>query len=77
MKLLTKSDICERLQIHKETLRRMVRAGDFPLPVKLAGSQRLSRWSEADFNAWLAENFGEIANDPVEHDVVYTSEFDS
>lgn len=76
MKLLTKSDICRRLQIHKGALRRMIRNGDFPLPVKLAGSQRLPRWTEADFSAWHAENFGEIKHEPVEYEA-YVSEFDS
>ena len=69
MKLLTKSDICERLKIRRSTLRRMIRAGDFPFPVKLAGSSHLSRWTEADFSTWQAENFSEIKNEPVEHEV--------
>jgi len=38
---------------------RLITRGDFPAPHKL--SERVSVWSEAEIDAWLAEKFGERA----------------
>ncbi len=49
--MLTACDVCERLQISRATLERMVRRGDFPEPVKLG--PRLVRWRPADLDRFL------------------------
>jgi excisionase family DNA binding protein len=52
-RLLTVSDLCERLQLSKRTISRMVAAGDrLPRPVQIG---RNVRWTESDIEEWIAQ----------------------
>jgi excisionase family DNA binding protein len=48
---LTVADICERLQVHEETVRRWIRSGD--LPATALGRKAGYRIKESDFIAFL------------------------
>lgn len=51
--LLRRKDVSAKLKISKTQIYRLVRRGDLPPPRKL--SERVSVWSEAEVDAWLAE----------------------
>ncbi|MYH30933.1 MAG: helix-turn-helix domain-containing protein [Acidobacteria bacterium] len=50
-RLLTTSDVCERLQIGRTALHFGSRDGTFPPPIKIG---RASRWRESDIDKWIA-----------------------
>ncbi|MDE0237492.1 MAG: helix-turn-helix domain-containing protein [bacterium] len=54
--LLTRAEVCERLNVSPNTLYRWIDREGFPGPVKIG---RMARWSLAAVNAWLAERVGE------------------
>ncbi len=49
--LLTTDDLAALLQIDERTLRRLVREGAVPPPIRIAG--RILRWRRADLDRWL------------------------
>ncbi len=51
-RLLTRDDLCERLQLSKRTLSRMVSGGKLPRPIQLG---RNVRWRESDIVQWIAD----------------------
>lgn len=57
-KLVRPAEVCERLDVSRTTLWRMVRDGHFPEPGKLSPNK--IAWSEAVVSAWFAERFGEV-----------------
>ncbi len=52
-RLLTVADICERLHVHEETVRRWIRTGR--LPARGFGGRTGYRVKESDFLAFLNE----------------------
>lgn len=50
LQLLTREDLCQRLQISKRTVSRLVAAGKFPPPIRLGHS---IRWRSADIESWI------------------------
>ncbi|WP_458734174.1 helix-turn-helix transcriptional regulator [Zobellella taiwanensis] len=52
-RLLTYEEVCAVLQISQATLRRYVRAGKFPAPVKPSAHGRAVRFRYRDVHAWL------------------------
>lgn len=54
MRLMTKRAVAEAVGVSGETLRRKVRDGLFPAPVRLGPTKRHPvRWKESDVLAWL------------------------
>ena len=51
-KLLTTSDMCEKLGVCRKTLVEMEKAGDIPPAIRIR--HRIKRWSESSINNWLA-----------------------
>ncbi|MFH7585801.1 helix-turn-helix transcriptional regulator [Oceanimonas smirnovii] len=54
-RLLTYEEVCAVLQISQATLRRYVRAGKFPAPVKPNIHGRAVRFRHCDVQAWLSQ----------------------
>lgn len=52
-RLLTYEEVCALLQTSQATLRRYVRAGRFPAPVKPNPNGRAVRFRHLDVQAWL------------------------
>ena len=52
-RLITVADVCERLNISRAKLYRMMRNGEFPPPLKV-GSQSV-RWPQSELDEFLAE----------------------
>jgi prophage regulatory protein len=52
-KLLTISELAEKLGVGKVTIYNWMKAEKAPLPKPLALSPRVVRWREADIEAWL------------------------
>lgn len=52
---LTKKDVAKELSISISTLDRWVRAGLFPVPVKINGAQGQSRWSRTTIECFIRE----------------------
>ena len=50
---LTQHEVVRRLGIGASTLRRLVKSGDFPGPIKI-GTRRVA-WLASEFEAWVAE----------------------
>ncbi len=51
-RLLTRRDIEKRCQIARTTIYRLMRAGQFPEPIKIG--PRAVRWPQSEIEAWLA-----------------------
>jgi predicted DNA-binding transcriptional regulator AlpA len=58
-KLLTAADVCERLQVCKSTLDKLVAEGQFPPGLRVAN--KLRRWAESSVNAWIDSKANEGA----------------
>ena len=56
-KLITKDEVGERTAINLHTLRRMVRQGQFPAPVKIS-PQRIA-FVESEVDGWIADRNSE------------------
>lgn len=56
--LLRRKDLSAKLKISKTQIYRLVKRGDLPPPHKL--SERVSVWSEAEVNVWLAQRLSEV-----------------
>ena len=50
--LLTRDEVQQLYRLSKSTLYRMMRSGEFPLPIRIG--QRAVRWHAAELNAWLS-----------------------
>ncbi|MGC8505006.1 MAG: helix-turn-helix transcriptional regulator [Acidithiobacillus sp.] len=53
-RLLTKADLCDQLTISPRTLENMVKAGDFPPPVRIG---KHVYWSQKAVTAWQQRLF--------------------
>ncbi len=53
--ILSQAQLLQRVPVSRATLYRMIRSGQFPLPVKL--SSRQNSWAEPVVQAWLDEKF--------------------
>ena len=51
-RLLTRHEVESRCGIARTTVYRLMRAGQFPEPIRVG--QRAVRWSESEIEAWLA-----------------------
>ena len=51
-KLLTRAEVESRVGLKRSSIYREMRAGRFPLPLKIGA--RAVRWSEREIEAWLA-----------------------
>jgi len=51
-KILSRAEVIEYLGISRPTLRKIVKAGDFPRPFKISKS---SSWLERDVTRWLLD----------------------
>jgi len=51
--LMSTSDVCETLGIHKSTLYRLREENQFPPPIKALPGK--SVWLRADFEKWLSD----------------------
>ena len=51
LKLIRKDEVCEIVPVGYNTLLRMVRAGEFPKPVRI--SPQMVAWREKDVREWL------------------------
>ena len=61
-RLLTRPEVETRCGIARSTIYRLMRTGQFPLPVKVG--PRAVRWPQHELDAWLAERpraTGEVA----------------
>jgi prophage regulatory protein len=64
-RLVSKSELCERLFISPRTVENLVRAGDFPPPVRIGkqvfwSEKSITSWQQALFaaqDAWVANGF--------------------
>ncbi len=54
--LLTKADVCERLQVSERTIENLVKANEFPPPVRIG---KRVYWSESSINRWQHDLFAE------------------
>lgn len=50
-RLITKSEVCERLGVSRSTLHRWMDAGAFPAPRQIG--PRAVRWPEDQVNDWI------------------------
>ena len=53
--LLTFNEVADQLKIHRATLHRWIKRGDFPRPVKLNGFH--NRYRAAEVNRWVDAKF--------------------
>ena len=51
-KLLRLPEVCQETRLARSTLYKLIRAGDFPPPVKL--TSKTSAWRGSDVAAWIA-----------------------
>lgn len=51
LRTITQAEICALLQICRDTLWNMRRAGDFPAPLRIRSSRL--RWRYTDVQAWM------------------------
>ena len=51
--LVTIAEVAKRLKVDKRTVERMVKAGEFPSPIRV--SPGIIRWPPSDIDAWLEE----------------------
>jgi predicted DNA-binding transcriptional regulator AlpA len=56
LELLRESDLRNRLKLSHSTIWRLLRAGQFPSPVRV--SQRLKAWRLVDIERWLTTRAG-------------------
>ncbi len=56
--LLRRKDVSAKLKISKTQIYRLVKCGDLPPPHKL--SERVSVWSEAEVDAWIAQRLSGV-----------------
>ncbi|EKO3418864.1 helix-turn-helix domain-containing protein [Vibrio fluvialis] len=54
-RLLTYAEVCDVLQTSQATLRRYVRDGRFPSPIKPNPNGRTVRFRYSDITAWLSD----------------------
>lgn len=52
-RLLTYEEVCAVMQISQSTLRRYVRSGRFPAPIKMRSQSRAVRFRLQDVRDWL------------------------
>ena len=52
-KLITKQEVCDRLGIDKDELKRLLTDADFPAPRVIFGA--VKKWSEAEVELWVEE----------------------
>lgn len=57
--LLTKTDLCARLSISPRTVENMVKAGNFPPPVRIG---KYVYWSSIAITKWQHEAFSDQEN---------------
>ena len=50
-RLLKAKEVCEKIGVSESTLRRMVKEGDFPAPIRI--SKRASRWRLSEVEEWM------------------------
>ncbi|GAA5213750.1 helix-turn-helix transcriptional regulator [Corallincola platygyrae] len=55
--LLTEAEVRKLMSISRSTLRRWIKAGNFPAPVQLPG--RRVAWRSSDLNTWL-DNLNDV-----------------
>lgn len=60
MQFLTPKAVCAKIALSRTTLDRLVSAGEFPKPIRLA--QRRIAYNAADVEQWMAEKMGEVAH---------------
>ena len=51
-RLLTRSEVVERIRLSKTVLYRMMQEGEFPRPLKMGG--HAVRWIESEVSEWVA-----------------------
>jgi len=51
LKILRLPDLCDKVGLKSSAIYEMVKAGEFPAPVKL--TKRSSGWIESEANEWL------------------------
>lgn len=54
-RLLTLTQVCERIGLSRWGLEDLRNAGRFPKPVYLTDSRKSIRWVEAEVSAWIQE----------------------
>ena len=57
-RLLRLPDVVDRIGLQKSALYKMIRAGDFPAPIKIAN--RTSVWPERAVDEWIAQRIEEL-----------------
>ena len=50
--MLTMDDVCQRLQVHRNTLSGWIKSGKFPKPITICGQKR---WSSSSINTTVYE----------------------
>lgn len=56
-RLISKERVCERTSISPRNLRELVKAGDFPSPVKI--SAQMHAWVDGEVTAWIDQKIAE------------------
>lgn len=51
-----KSDVCEMTTYSEAAIRRLVKAGTFPKPIRLTA--RRTVWRQDEVDAWISEKMG-------------------
>ncbi len=61
--LLTKRRVAEIIGVHEQTIMRLARDGNFPMPLRTGAVGSAVRWRTKDIEAWINTRAGE------QHDV--------
>jgi predicted DNA-binding transcriptional regulator AlpA len=56
-RLISKERVCERTSISPRNLRELVKAGDFPSPVKI--SAQMHAWVDGEVTAWIDQKIAD------------------
>lgn len=53
--LMSVSAVSEKVAMSKSTIYELIEQGKFPIPMRINGSDKLTRWRGADVDAWIVE----------------------
>lgn len=53
--LMSVSMVSEKVSMSKTTIYELIEQGKFPIPLRINGSNKLTRWRGSDVDAWIAE----------------------
>jgi excisionase family DNA binding protein len=56
--LMSVGEVSDKVSMSKTTIYELIAAGKFPIPMRINGSDKLTRWRGADIDAWIAEEAG-------------------